>query len=117
MVVEGPGGKSVCSSIWIAFSRERSHCIKRLVPWWRGHERGMIYHLAFESWQYRDHIAHSKAIWHHVIVEMIVKPDLCVHVATAFPRFPGIIACVAPGALLTRPLLTAKPLDLVCEGL
>lgn len=42
---------------------------------------------------------------------------LKLHVATAFPKFPGVIACVAPGALLTRPLLTAKPLDLVYEGL
>lgn len=39
------------------------------------------------------------------------------HVATAFPKFAGVIACVAPGALLTRPLLTAKPLDRVYEGL
>ena len=62
MVVEAPGGKSVCSLIWIAFNRETSQCIKRLVPWWRGHERGMIYHLALKSWQSKDHIAHNKAM-------------------------------------------------------
>ena len=56
------------------------------------------------------------------VFEMIVITDLMStslpsHVATALPKFPGVIACVAPGALLTRPLLTAKPLDLVYEGL
>ena len=117
MAVEAPGGKSVCSLIWIAFNRERSRCIERLVPWRRGHERGISYHLALESWQSKDHIAHSKAMWHHHFFSIDFHNDLFPHVATAFPEFPGVIACVAPGALLTRPLLTAKPLDLVYEGL
>ena len=46
-----------------------------------------------------------------------ISSYLTSHAATAFSKFPGVIACVAPGALLTRPLLTANPLDLVYEGL
>ena len=72
-----------------------------------------------------DYKAEGVKKWLIGAVEVTLKaPNDCYyglsflsHVATALPKFPGVIACVAPGALLTRPLLTAKPLDLVYEGL
>ena len=52
-----------------------------------------------------------------IVITDLISTSLLSHVATALPKVPGVIACVVPGALLTRPLLTAKPLDLIYEGL
>lgn len=65
--------------------------------------------------------AQSRALWYRTFRNNChygsVSISFLSYVATAFTKFPGVIACVAPGALLTRPLLTAKPLDLVYDGL
>ena len=86
MVVEALGGKLVSNLTWIAFNRERFQCIKRLVPWRPGHERGMIYHRALESWQNKDHIAHSKAMWHHIFRKRL---SIQIYVFTLLRRSPS----------------------------